>query len=80
MFDILLFNINFFFAIACGAVVICVAIFIPLYLFIIPYSFWLANQQQCGRHKDKVKNGFFIIVKNAFKLYKSWLTHKEPNF
>lgn len=67
-----------FAAIAMGALI--VFFFIPLTLYVAPYCFWIGKQNCAGRYKDhQIKFGL-KTVKNATKLYKSWVTHQEPHF
>ena len=62
----------------CLGVVIAVLIYIPLFLYALPYSFWVGSQLTVGKHKDKEKEGFIRTIKNATTLYRCWITKKEP--
>ena len=67
------------FALLAG-VVISFIIFVPLFIYTIPYAWWLGGQHAIGKHKDKMKENFLRSVKHATILYKSWITKKEPTF
>jgi len=64
----------------CAGAIISFVIFVPLFIYSIPYSLWIGSQLNIGKHKDKKKEGFFRSVRNATILYKSWITKKEPTF
>lgn len=73
MFKILLFAI-------CAGAVVSVIIYVPLTIYVIPYSLWVGGQNQIGKHKDKRKEPFFKTVRNATRLYKAKLSGHEPTF
>ncbi len=64
----------------CAGAVISFIVFVPLFIYTIPYAWWLGGQYEIGKHKDKKKDNFFRSVKNATILYKSWISKKEPTF
>lgn len=65
----------------CAGVVISFLIFVPLTVYVVPYSLWVGHQNTLGKHKDKLqKEGIFKTAKNATILYKSWILRKEPTF
>lgn len=53
-------------------------VFVPILLYVIPYYFWLANQQSRGRLKGREKHSLVKHLKYATKLYACWLTGKKP--
>lgn len=59
---------------------ISLAIVVPLIIYCLPYSIWVGVQNNAGKHKDKLKDGFGKNIINATKLYKAWITHTEPTF
>ena len=79
-----------FFSLAVGATIgLAFAIFIllPLFLYTIPYTYWLAGQKSVGKHLDLYngmvrKDSLFQLhnVKNATKLYAAWIRRREPTF
>lgn len=65
---------------------IVIAIYVPLFIYSLPYVVWLGFKQHIGKYKDVDKGYegnnnklFFHTVKCATRVYKSWITHKEPN-
>lgn len=64
----------------CAGVVVTVVILVPLTIYTIPYALWVGSQNTRGKHKDKKGEKFFRSVRNATRLYKSWITHTEPTF
>jgi fatty acid desaturase len=64
----------------CAGAVISFVIFVPLFIYIIPYYWWIACQHSIGKHKDKDGEKLLRSVRNATILYKSWITKKEPTF
>ncbi|MEF2968360.1 hypothetical protein V3851_23705 [Paenibacillus sp. M1] len=64
----------------CAGAIIAVIIFVPLSIYIIPYSLWLGNQHTMGRYVEKKNDKFFKIVKSATKVYGSWIRGKKPSF
>ncbi|BFH15175.1 hypothetical protein M5X00_20610 [Paenibacillus alvei] len=69
----------FLFAI-CAGVVISVLIFVPLFIYVIPYTLWVGSENEMGRHKDKKKEGVWRSARNATILYKSWIRREKPSF
>lgn len=65
-------------ALASG-VVLSILVFVPLTLYVLPYSIWLGAQQQKGMYieQDVKQNGLIRWVRNATKVYKHWITGKE---
>ena len=66
----------------CAGVAISALIFIPLTIYIIPYCLWVGFQNNRGKHKDKLTKGEKLskTAKDATKLYKAWITRREPTF
>lgn len=64
----------------CAGAIIAVLIFVPLAIYLIPYSLWLGYQNTGGKHLDKKKEGNWKAAKHATKLYASWITRKKPSF
>ncbi len=66
----------------CAGAVISVVVLVPLGIYVIPYALWIGFEQQKGKHKDKLQKGqsIFRIAKDATKLYKAWITRREPTF
>lgn len=64
----------------CAGAVISFVVFVPLFIYTIPYAWWLGGQHAIGKHKDKMKENFLRSVRNATILYKSWIRRKEPTF
>ena len=62
------------------AVILAIAIGIPMTIYVIPYCLWIGGQNNIGKHKDKKKETPINTVKNATKLYKCWIRKQEPNF
>lgn len=58
---------------------IAIVIFVPLFIYVIPYSLWVGNEQTMGRQKDKKKEPFMRSVRNATKLYGAWIHHRKPS-
>ena len=59
-------------------VFISVFILLPLFIYAIPYCFWVGGQNCAGRQLDKKKEKFLSTIKNASRLYKCWLTGRKP--
>lgn len=66
----------------CAGAVISILVVVPTFLYTIPYTLWVGFEQTKGRHKDKLQKGdnFFHVAKDATKLYKAWITKREPTF
>ncbi len=64
----------------CAGAVIAVLVFVPLTLYVIPYTLWIGFQNNKGKQLDKKKEPVFRAVRNATKLYKAKLTGHEPIF
>jgi len=64
----------------CAGAVISVLVFVPLTLYVIPYTLWIGFQNNKGKQLDKKKEPVFRAVRNATKLYKAKLTGHEPIF
>lgn len=62
----------------CAGVVISILVFLPLTLYVIPYSLWVGREQTMGRQKDKQKERPFQAAKNATKLYSAWIHRQKP--
>ena len=77
---ILLFMIKLFFFSLCASAVLAFIIFVPLGIYSIPYALWVGSQNCAGRHLDKKDEPLSKNVKNATKLYKSWILRKKPTF
>ncbi|WP_036644856.1 hypothetical protein [Paenibacillus sp. oral taxon 786] len=80
MFGIIMALLTFFFYVICAGVVLAILIYLPLMIYVIPYALWVGFQNQVGKHLDKKKERFWRTVRNATKLYVSWITRKEPSF
>lgn len=59
---------------------LAVIVYVPLTIYVIPYSLWVGFQNNVGKHKDKRKEKLSRTVRNATILYKSWILHREPTF
>lgn len=73
------------FALCIGALLglaLSIVIFVPLTIYSIPYILWVGNQNTRGKYKELCQKdeGVFKCAKRATKLYKAWITHKEPTF
>jgi hypothetical protein len=64
----------------CAGAIISVLVFVPLTLYVIPYTLWVGSQNTKGKQLDKKKEPVFQAVRNATKLYKAKLTGHEPIF
>lgn len=64
----------------CLGVAISVLTFIPIAIYVTPYSLWLGFQMNKGKHKELKSEKVFKSVRNATKLYISWITRKKPTF
>lgn len=64
----------------CAGAVISVLVFVPLFLYTIPYALWIGAQNTKGKQLDKKKEPIFRAARNATKLYKAKLTGHEPIF
>lgn len=62
----------------CAGAVIAVVILVPTFLYTIPYTLWIGHENTMGRQKDKDKEKLFRAAKNATRLYKAWITRREP--
>lgn len=60
-------------------IAISLLIFIPLFLYVIPYELWVGNEQLKGKQKDKKVESPFRATRNATKLYSAWLRRQKPN-
>lgn len=58
---------------------VSLVVFIPLTIYVIPFSFWIGFQNNKGNYRN-LKSGIFSDARNATALYKSWIFHKEPVF
>lgn len=64
----------------CLGVALSVLVYVPLFIYVIPYALWVGFQNQVGKHKDKKDESVFRSAKNATKLYSAWICRREPNF
>lgn len=64
----------------CAGAVISVIIFVPLFLYTLPYDLWIGVQNTKGKQLDKKKEPIFKAAKNATRLYKAKLSGHEPIF
>lgn len=64
----------------CAGAVISVLVFVPLFLYTLPYDLWIGFQNTKGKQLDKKKEPIFRAARNATKLYKAKLTGHEPIF
>lgn len=55
-------------------------VFVPLSIYIIPYCLWLGFQNNKGHYRHLKHSNFFHYVRNATRLYGSWLCRKAPVF
>lgn len=62
----------------CAGAVISVLVFVPLFLYTLPYDLWIGVQNTKGKQLDKKKEPIFRAARNATKLYKAKLTGHEP--
>lgn len=67
------------FALCLGAI-LAVLIYVPLAIYLIPYSFWVGVQGNKGIHYNTKKMSIFKLAKNATILYSSWIRGKKPTF
>lgn len=67
------------FALCLGAI-LAVLVYVPLFIYAIPYCWWVGTQNIKGEMLDRKKEPFMQTVKNAHVYYKSKrLAKKEPN-
>lgn len=59
--------------------IVSIIIFVPLTIYVIPFSLWVGFQNNKGKYRD-LKSGIFSDARNATELYKSWIIHKDPVF
>lgn len=62
----------------CFGAAVSVIVFVPLFIYGIPYCLWVGHENLAGRQKDKKNEKFFTTVKNATKLYKAWIARQKP--
>ncbi len=49
-------------------------------VYMIPYWWWFSEQRLTDALRKEQKVGMFRNIRNATKVYFSWITHKEPTF
>lgn len=76
----MLFALNVFIFSICFAVGLCVFIFVPLFIYVIPYALWSGTLKGKRTLNNSKGEPFFKSCKNATILYKSWILRKEPRF
>ncbi|MEF2965671.1 hypothetical protein V3851_07500 [Paenibacillus sp. M1] len=64
----------------CIGAIIAFVYYIPLAIYIIPYTLWVGNENTKGKQLDKKKESNWKSAKNATKLYISWIRRKKPSF
>ena len=62
------------------AVAIVLVISIPLFIFSFPYCIWVGTQNNKGKYLELKDESLFRGTRNAYRLYKSWITKKPPVF
>ncbi len=64
------------FSLMCGAALsLCM---IPLFLYTVPYILWLGSQRTRGRYQNVPAEGLLKNIRNATRVYLSFLTGKKP--
>lgn len=61
-------------------ILVSIVTIVPLMILTIPYAFWVGVQKTKGKYPELQTEPFLRSVKNAFKLYKSWILRKTPTF
>jgi threonine/homoserine/homoserine lactone efflux protein len=64
----------------CAGAAIAVLIYVPPAIYCIPYFLWLGFQMNKGKHKELKNETFFKSVRNATRLYISWISGRAPTF
>lgn len=64
----------------CVGTVFAIIIAVLLMIFVTPYALWVGAKNTKGEHMDKKKEPVSQSLRNATKLYKSWITKTEPTF
>lgn len=64
----------------CIGAIVSVVVFVPLFLYTLPYDLWIGFQNTKGKQLDKKKEPIFRAARNATRLYKAKLTGHEPIF
>lgn len=62
------------------AIAIVLIICIPQIIFSFPYYMWVGNENVKGRYMELKHESVFRATRNAFRLYKSWITKEPPVF
>lgn len=62
----------------CVGVGVAVAIFVPLTIYTTPFCLWLGFKQQSGKYRDVKLGKVTITIRNATRVYKSWVSKTPP--
>lgn len=62
------------------AVAIVVVVSVPQLIFSFPYYMWVGTQNGKGKYLELKEESVFRGTRNAYRLYKSWITKKPPVF
>lgn len=74
------FAFNLLFTVLSFSFAFAICIFIPLTIYLIPFSFWCGTFKGKKYNQDLKKQSIFKTIKNASILYSSWILKKEPKF
>ncbi|TCL43224.1 hypothetical protein EDD78_10684 [Harryflintia acetispora] len=65
----------------CLGVSLCIIVYVPLMIYVVPYGIWLGGSKAKRQYPHLANcKSFWLTVRRATKLYKSWITHKDPTF
>lgn len=53
---------------------------ILMFIYSVPYAYWVGMQNCRGRYKELKDEGFCETFRHATALYISWILHKAPVF
>lgn len=81
MFAVIMFVLKILMFTFCLGVSLSIIVYVPLLVYLTPYSIWLGTSKAKRLYpKLQGNKSFWLSVKRATKLYKSWITRKEPTF
>lgn len=76
--------LNGFVVVVCVVAAVGVLFALPtailIIIYVYPYAIWMASQNDRGKHLNQKNAGVWKLIKNATKLYKAWILHREPTF
>lgn len=70
--------LSFFIVLMLASVGLGLVIGVVLLIYLIPFYWWLAGQNEIGKHKNLKNANTFKNLHNATIVYKSWILRKEP--